>query len=193
MGDTGSMFLGYVCATMIILMARENAKWFLAAMVMFALPILDTSLAFARRLVNGRPLFSPDRQHFHHQLVSRGFSVKQTVLISYSLAVFFGLLGVGMLFLRTRYAVALYMVTFGSIIVAAYKMGMIHERPLSSEPSTLGSTPADAFATPDLTPAGVMEIPAAHPTNVNNEVTAPTNLQPVTIVQDGMMRRPITA
>ncbi len=132
MGDTGSMFLGFACATMIILMAQERSKWFLASMVMFALPILDTSLAFARRWINGRPVFSPDKQHFHHQLVVRGFSVKQTVLISYSLAFFFALLGVGIVFMRTRYTVAVYMVIFGSIIVAAYKMGMVHERPASA-------------------------------------------------------------
>jgi len=158
MGDTGSMFLGYVCGTMIILMAREHAKWFLASMVMFALPILDTSLAFARRWVNGRPLFSADKQHFHHQLVSRGFTVKQTVLISYSLAVFFGLLGISMLFMRTRYAGALYLVTFCSIIVAAYKMGMVHERPATAEATTLGDTTADAFDAGEISPAGVMEI-----------------------------------
>jgi len=122
MGDTGSMFLGFVCATMIITMAREQSKWLLASMVMFALPILDTSLAFARRWVNRRPLFSADKQHFHHQLVARGFTVKQTVLISYGLAIFFGLLGMVMLFIRTRYAGAIYLVVFGSIIVAAYKM-----------------------------------------------------------------------
>ena len=61
---------------------------------MFALPILDTALAFARRWINGRPVFSADKQHFHHQLVARGFSVKQTVLISYGLAICFALLGV---------------------------------------------------------------------------------------------------
>ena len=127
MGDTGSMFLGFVCGTMIILMAQERAKWFLAAMVMFALPILDTALAFTRRWINGRPLFSADRKHFHHQLVARGYTVKQTVLISYGLAIFFGLMGVAMVFLRTRYTLAIYMVIFGSIIVAAYKMGMVHE------------------------------------------------------------------
>lgn len=158
MGDTGSMFLGFVCATLIITMSREQSKWFLASTVMFALPILDTSLAFARRWVNGRPLFSADKQHFHHQLVARGFSVKQTVLISYSLAVFFGLLGIAMLFMRTRYAGAIYLVTFGSIIVAAYKMGMVHEKPVTSEATTLGDTPADAFDAGEITPGGVMEI-----------------------------------
>jgi hypothetical protein len=140
MGDTGSMFLGYACGTMIVLMGQERAKWFLAATVMFALPILDTALAFTRRWINHRPLFSADKQHFHHQLVARGFSVKQTVLISYLLAVFFGLLGMIIVFMRTRYAVAFYMVIFGSIIVAAYKMGMIHERNGSDPPATLGNS-----------------------------------------------------
>ena len=34
-----------------------------------------------------------------------------------------------MVFTRTRYTVAIYLVTFGYVIVAAYKMGMVHERP----------------------------------------------------------------
>jgi UDP-GlcNAc:undecaprenyl-phosphate GlcNAc-1-phosphate transferase len=129
MGDTGSMFLGYGCAIQIILMAQgQHPKWFLAAMVIFALPILDTLLAFARRWINGRPLFSADRFHFHHQLLARGFTVKQTVIISYALAIGFGILGTAIVFMRTRYAVAVYLVVFGSILVAAFKMGMIHER-----------------------------------------------------------------
>ncbi len=128
MGDTGSMFIGFSCATLIAMMAEEKPKWFLAAMVMFALPVLDTTLAFARRYVNGRPIFSADRHHFHHQLVVRGFTVKKTVVISYGLALAFTFLGAAIVFLRTRYAVAVYLVVFGSIIVAAYKMGMVHEK-----------------------------------------------------------------
>jgi UDP-GlcNAc:undecaprenyl-phosphate GlcNAc-1-phosphate transferase len=128
MGDTGSMFLGFACATMILLLADKQSKWFLAALVMFSLPVLDTSLALARRYVNKRPLFSADKHHFHHQMVARGFSVRQTVLISYALSIFFALLGALIVVFRTRYAVALYLVTFGSIVVTAYKMGMVHER-----------------------------------------------------------------
>ncbi len=104
MGDAGSMFLGYSCATIIVLLAEEQSKWLLAAMVMFALPILDTALAFVRRWVNRRPLFSADRHHFHHQLVARGFSIRQTVLISYALAFAFCLLGMMIAYMRTRYA-----------------------------------------------------------------------------------------
>src|SRR2546421_1318860 len=114
MGDSGSMFLGFSCATMIILMAQDQSKWFLAAMVMFALPVLDTLLAFARRYVNRRPIFSADRYHFHHQLVARGLSIRKTVLVSYGLAIAFAILGSAIVFIRTRYAVAVYLVIFGS-------------------------------------------------------------------------------
>lgn len=157
MGDTGSMFLGFSCGTMIILMAQDRPKWFLAAMVMFALPILDTCLAFTRRWVNGRPLFSADKQHFHHQLIARGLTVKQTVLFSYGLAIVFGLLGVAMVFMRTRYAVAFYMVIFGSIIVAAYKMGMVHEQPLHGHAATLGNSTGEFFKRP-VSMGSVLEI-----------------------------------
>ena len=130
MGDAGSMFLGFACATLIVLIGQVQAKWLLAGLVMFSLPVLDTALAFARRWMAGRSWFSPDKHHFHHQLVARGLSVKQAVLISYGLAVFFVLLGAAVVYVRTRYAVALYLVIFGYIVVAAYKMGMVHERPI---------------------------------------------------------------
>jgi UDP-GlcNAc:undecaprenyl-phosphate/decaprenyl-phosphate GlcNAc-1-phosphate transferase len=158
MGDTGSMFLGYCCSVMIVLMAQERAKWFLASMVMFALPVLDTALAFARRWIARRPLFSADAQHFHHQLVQRGYTVRQTVIISYGLAVGFALLGALIVYTRTRYAIAIYLVTFGSIIVAAYKMGMIHERPRGGTPSKLSDADSES-ATGNVGRGTVFEIP----------------------------------
>jgi hypothetical protein len=47
-----------------------------------------------------------------------------------------------MVLIRTRYAIALYMVIFGSLIVAAYKMGMVHERPLVVRRQELGHASA---------------------------------------------------
>jgi UDP-GlcNAc:undecaprenyl-phosphate GlcNAc-1-phosphate transferase len=137
MGDAGSMFIGYAISVMIILLSRERPQWFLASMVIFALPILDTSLAFARRWINGRPLFSADRHHFHHQLVARGLTVRKTVVFSYLLTIGFAILGCTIVFMRVRYAGAVYLVVFGSIVVTAYKMGMIHERTVVSKPATL--------------------------------------------------------
>ena len=162
MGDTGSMFMGFSCATLIAMMAENEPRWFLAALVMFALPVLDTSLAFARRYVAGRPLFSADRHHIHHQLVNRGYSVKQTVIISYALALGFVLLGATVAVIRVRYAMAFYLVIFGSIIVAAYKMGMVHEKvQVVSTPRRLGDADSAAVSTgpsADFAPEDVLEL-----------------------------------
>ncbi len=157
MGDTGSMFLGFSCALMIILMGEVASKWFLAAMVMFALPVLDTSLAFARRWVNRRPLFSPDRHHFHHQLVARGLTVRKAVVLSYVLAIGFVLCGAAIVFMRTRYAVGFYLIIFCSIIVAAYKMGMVHERPVVVTRRPISDS-ATVAPTAEIEPANVLEI-----------------------------------
>ncbi len=157
MGDTGSMFLGYSCGTMIILFAEGDfPKWFLASVVMFALPVLDTVLAFARRWVNKRHLFSADRHHLHHQLVNRGFTIKQTVIISYALAVGFAGLGALIVYVRTRYAAAIYLVVFGSIGVAAYKMGMVHEKVVKTRRRHMDDGSLTTVA--NVQPATVLEV-----------------------------------
>ena len=174
MGDTGSMFLGYACATMIILLAQEQSKWFLASLVIFALPIMDTALAFTRRWVAGRPIFSADKFHFHHQLIARGLTVKKTVVISYALALGFALLGATIVFMRTRYAVAIYLVIFASIIVAAYKMGMIHERPRVVTGKRIGEGGDVSLPPQTLEPATVLEIRDDEPRQSLS--TSPTNV-----------------
>jgi UDP-GlcNAc:undecaprenyl-phosphate GlcNAc-1-phosphate transferase len=140
LGDTGSMFIGFSFATLMAMMAEERPKWFLASIVMFALPILDTALAFVRRYVNKRPIFSADKHHLHHQLMARGFTVRQTVVLSYALTICFVLLGAAIAFMRTRYVVAAYMVIFGYIIVAAYKSGFVHEKSKVKAPKGIRQT-----------------------------------------------------
>src|SRR5581483_2242302 len=157
MGDTGSMFLGFALSLLIMTMAEIDARWLLASLVMFALPVLDTALAIARRIVNKRHVFAADKQHFHHQLVARGLTVKKAVLTAYALAVAFTILGALIVFLRTRYAIAVYLVTFGSIIVAAYKMGMVHERPLIIEGGK-GLGNGDVIAPTTVEAGSVLEI-----------------------------------
>ena len=159
LGDTGSMFIGFCCGTLMILFADQGQfKWFLAAMVMFSLPLLDTALAFVRRYVNKRPLFSADKYHLHHQLVARGFTVNQTVVISYGLSIAFALLGAAIVFTRTRYAVGIYIIVFGSIVVAAFKMGMVHERVKITTAKSLGTSDAVTPTTTDVDAATVLEV-----------------------------------
>ncbi len=85
MGDTGSMFLGYVLAAGSI-QTRQKASTavaLLAPIVSLGLPIVDTMLAIVRRALAGRPIFSADRDHIHHRLLARGFTHRQAVLVLY--------------------------------------------------------------------------------------------------------------
>jgi UDP-GlcNAc:undecaprenyl-phosphate/decaprenyl-phosphate GlcNAc-1-phosphate transferase len=163
MGDTGSMFLGFACALLILLMAQVDGRWLLASLIMFALPVLDTSLAFARRWVNNRPVFSADRYHFHHQLVARGLTIRKTVVISYGLAVGFAILGAAIVYMRTRYAGMIYFVVFGSIIVAAYKMGMVHEQTVVVTRQPVGGPSSSTVATTDIGPDTVLDVRTPDP------------------------------
>jgi len=131
MGDAGSMFLGFMAAVFMILFAEQasSLKWFLATMVIFGLPIFDTGLALVRRLAGHKPIFAGDRSHFYDQLVDRGCTVQKSVVINYSLAVLFAAAGVGIIFLRLRYAVPIYLVIFAAIAVVAVKRGYVRGAP----------------------------------------------------------------
>jgi UDP-GlcNAc:undecaprenyl-phosphate/decaprenyl-phosphate GlcNAc-1-phosphate transferase len=128
MGDTGSMFLGYICGTMILLFGQPGTiNWFLSAIIIFGLPMMDTFLAIVRRKLNGQRIFSPDSNHFHHFLVKRGLSVRKAVLLSYGVAAVFVSFALIIVIMPTRLAIGIYLVLFGWIIVAAFKMGMIFQ------------------------------------------------------------------
>jgi hypothetical protein len=74
--------------------------------------------------------------------MDRGLSIRKTVVISYGLTFAFCLLGMLIAYMRTRYAVAFYLVIFGSMIVAAYKMGLVHEKVRVVSPKALGAVDA---------------------------------------------------
>jgi UDP-GlcNAc:undecaprenyl-phosphate/decaprenyl-phosphate GlcNAc-1-phosphate transferase len=138
MGDTGSMFLGYICGTMMLLFAQNGiVRWFMASVVIFGLPLLDTLLAIVRRKLNGRPIFSPDSNHFHHFLIRRGFSVRRAVLLCYGLAAMFVTFALLIVVIQTRLAMGVYLVLFGYLIVSAFKMGMIVQ---SKTPQVVNAT-----------------------------------------------------
>ena len=112
MGDAGSMLLGFMIAALMILFAEQIPRWWMASIVVFGLPILDTAVALARRLLNHRPLFVSDRGHIYDQMVDRGMPLKKTVRVCYVLAAVYAGVGLVMSQIRTRYAVVVYVLVF---------------------------------------------------------------------------------
>jgi len=99
LGDTGSNFLGYTLSIISILgMAKTyTAIVIIAPLIVFALPLLDTSLAIIRRIIKTKSLkgvFKADKEHLHHKIMKRGFSQKQAVLILYGLSATFGMFAI---------------------------------------------------------------------------------------------------
>jgi UDP-GlcNAc:undecaprenyl-phosphate GlcNAc-1-phosphate transferase len=92
MGDTGSMFLGFVLAATAV-ETNQKASTAVAVViptVALGLPIMDTLLAIGRRAWRGRPLFQADKEHIHHRLMERGLSHRQAVLVLYGFCVLLG-------------------------------------------------------------------------------------------------------
>ncbi len=93
MGDTGSMFLGYILATMSIqgLFKFYAVISFAVPFILLGLPIFDTAFAIVRRLLKGQSPLQADRGHVHHRLIDMGFDQKQSVAILYVLSAVLGL------------------------------------------------------------------------------------------------------
>jgi UDP-GlcNAc:undecaprenyl-phosphate GlcNAc-1-phosphate transferase len=106
LGDSGSLFVGYVLAVTAITGSQKGATTLAVVipLLVFGLPIVDTLLSMVRRLVGGLRLahparvplkerlrgagrmFQADQRHIHHRLVDLGFSHRNAVLVLYGLA-----------------------------------------------------------------------------------------------------------
>lgn len=98
-GDTGSNFMGFSLAIISIMGVAKTytAIVLIAPIIVLALPIFDTLFAIVRRIVNGKSLkavFKPDKGHFHHRLMQKGYTQKQAVLIMYGITAILGMFAI---------------------------------------------------------------------------------------------------
>ena len=131
MGDTGSMFLGFVLAAVSIKTSSKSgtAVALLVPVMALGLPIMDTLLAMVRRSLLGRPMFSADKEHIHHRLMSRLLlSHRTTVLVLYALCTLFMLTALG-LHLANSLQSALLLCGMGVVIIVLMrKLGYLDMR-----------------------------------------------------------------
>ena len=83
MGDTGSMFLGFVVGAVSISLIQDGVApqppW--VPIIALAIPLADMVWAIVRRSARGDPFFVADRGHIHHQLLRAGLSQRDAMLI----------------------------------------------------------------------------------------------------------------
>jgi UDP-GlcNAc:undecaprenyl-phosphate/decaprenyl-phosphate GlcNAc-1-phosphate transferase len=85
MGDSGALLLGFLLATLAVegLVKTAALATLVLPLIVLAIPIIDTSFVFAKRLKYRQPLYTADRTHLHHRFLSIGFSQRRAALYMY--------------------------------------------------------------------------------------------------------------
>jgi len=127
MGDTGSMFLGYMLAAISILGAVKSAATIalIVPIVALGLPILDTAFAIIRRYMSGRPIFKPDKGHLHHRLLEMGLTQKQAVLLMYVISGCLGLSAIALTEVNKSLGAFIVIALLGIAFIGARKIGVL--------------------------------------------------------------------
>lgn len=96
MGDTGSMFLGYIIGGISImgLLKTATVLGLVFPLLVLGMPLTDLTFAIIRRKFHGQSIGQADRGHLHHRLLDAGLSQRQAVLVLYGMSACFGIAAV---------------------------------------------------------------------------------------------------
>ena len=92
LGDSGSLFIGMMMAGISTLsfFKAATATLVLIPLLLFALPLFDTTQVVIGRLRRGQHPFSPDKNHVHHRLMRLGLNQRQAAVFLYTVTLFLG-------------------------------------------------------------------------------------------------------
>jgi UDP-GlcNAc:undecaprenyl-phosphate GlcNAc-1-phosphate transferase len=120
MGDSGSMFLGFVLSATALLADtgrfRSLTSVLLTPVLILMIPIFDTCIVTITRRLSGRPISQGGRDHTSHRLVALGVSERRAVVMLYSFAAVSGTLALLVRVLETSLVL---------LLVPAFALGVI--------------------------------------------------------------------
>jgi len=127
LGDTGSLFMGYMLAGIgIISLFKVTTLSFIAVpFLVFGLPLYDTLSVMLRRARAGAPLFSADRSHLHHRLLALGWGQRDAALFLCAISAFMGAFAV---FLTLNDAQEITIFTGGIVLALMGAIGLVGRR-----------------------------------------------------------------
>jgi UDP-GlcNAc:undecaprenyl-phosphate GlcNAc-1-phosphate transferase len=96
MGDSGSMFLGYIIGGVSIMGLLKTATilGLVFPLLILGMPVTDLTFAIIRRKLRGQSMATADRGHLHHRLLDAGLTQRQAVLSMYGMSACFGVAAV---------------------------------------------------------------------------------------------------
>ena len=134
MGDSGSMFLGYIIS-IISLLGFKNVTLtsFIVPILILAIPILDTLFAIIRRLLKGQSFAKADKEHFHHQILRMAGNQTKTVLIIYLIQILFSVASIVYVLRNPMLGKIVYAIIFIIIIWLVATTNIVFDRKKISE------------------------------------------------------------
>ncbi len=136
MGDTGSQFLGFIIS-IISLLGFKNVTFnsLVIPIVILAIPIFDTLFAILRRIIKGESIGTPDKEHFHHQLLKMKFSPRITVLIIYVINMAFALVSILLTLGDTKIATCIQVCLILLLLFTVLKTDILFEHKIKIKPT----------------------------------------------------------
>ena len=133
LGDAGSMYLGFVIATLPMCTMSSSSMFVSVGVPLLSMgvPIFDTSLAILRRMVRGLlarrksakgdgGVMTADSDHLHHRILRRVVSQRKAAWAMYFMAIFFVAVGLGGVMLSNR-AAGLFILAFVVAVVVVVR------------------------------------------------------------------------
>lgn len=83
LGDSGSMWIGFMIAWILVILSQGNEKLFhpVTALWFILLPLIDALSTVLTRIWNKKSMFHSDRTHIHHVLLDSGLSQWKVLLV----------------------------------------------------------------------------------------------------------------
>ena len=128
MGDTGSMFLGFMISIIALLGYKvATITSIIIPIIILFIPLLDTILAIFRRILKKETIFTPDKDHLHHQLLRMTSSPMKTVLIIYVINIIFSAISILYVLGNDKIAIILYIILMILFLFLVLKTNILFE------------------------------------------------------------------
>lgn len=90
MGDTGSLTVGFVLGFLAVLLTQRECDHIspMLPVLVLGLPIFDAVWVMCRRMLKKLGPFAPDKTHVHHKFLDLGIEHRFTVMVIYSVSLF---------------------------------------------------------------------------------------------------------
>ncbi|NLB17574.1 MAG: undecaprenyl/decaprenyl-phosphate alpha-N-acetylglucosaminyl 1-phosphate transferase [Syntrophomonadaceae bacterium] len=127
MGDSGSMFLGFVLSCLSIAGLAKGATLIslFVPVLILGIPVFDTLFAIVRRVNNQAPIFSPDKAHLHHRMIVMGLIHQGTVMAIYGISDMLGCAAVIMTNVTSPKAILILGLVMVLMVIGAGRIGIV--------------------------------------------------------------------